>query len=66
MIECRRTQGNIFKYHEFFEEFEKQYKNVIEHLNKGPNTPPNETANNGKEKNHKLSLEINTASMKCP
>merc|ERR1719295_1604411 len=34
MIECRRTQGNIFKYHEFFEEFEKQYKNVIQHLHK--------------------------------
>merc|ERR1712190_631132 len=34
MIECRRTQGNIFKYHEFFEEFEKQYKIVIEHLHK--------------------------------
>lgn len=47
MIECRRTQGNIFKYHEFFEEFEKQYKNVIEHLDKGgPNTPPNEMINN--------------------
>lgn len=36
MIECRRTQGNIFKYHEFFEEFQKQYNNVIEHLSKAP------------------------------
>ena len=41
MIECRRTQGNIFKYHEFFEEFEKQYKNVIQQLNKNPNTTNN-------------------------
>ena len=34
MIECRRTQGNIFKYHEFFEEFQKQFNNVIQHLHK--------------------------------
>merc|ERR1719384_2185902 len=39
MIECRRTQGNIFKYHEFFEEFEKQYKNVIQHLDKTADIP---------------------------
>eukprot|EP01084_Bolivina_argentea_P048544 89433_1 len=41
MIECRRTQGNIFKYHEFYEEFEKQYKNVIQHLHK---TQPGQVA----------------------
>mmetsp|Transcript_43746 Transcript_43746/g.70130 ORF Transcript_43746/g.70130 Transcript_43746/m.70130 type:complete len:824 (-) Transcript_43746:425-2896(-) len=43
MIECRRTQGNIFKYHEFFEEFEKQYKNVIQH-HKSPNNEASITA----------------------
>eukprot|EP01084_Bolivina_argentea_P014365 26817_1 len=36
MIECRRTQGNIFRYHDFFEEFKLKYEDVIHHLDKNP------------------------------
>lgn len=34
MIDCRREDGNIFRYNEFFVEFKKQFDDVIRHMQK--------------------------------
>jgi len=58
MIECRRTRGNIFKYHDFFEEFQKQYKNVITLFDKKKQIKFRDESMNKKQKkiNHSRSV----------
>ena len=36
MIECRRTSGNIFRYHDFFDEFKNTFNEVVDHYKNRP------------------------------
>jgi len=32
VVECRRQSGNVFRYHDFFDEFQETYKQVLEQM----------------------------------